>query len=1232
MLPVPTFVIISMPHPLGGVPDIFAMGQGCTIEDVLLEAAHRAELPVSRFADAVVIIGDVKIEKAAWASTRPFPGQQVLIKLVPEAPAIPLIAAIAAYAAPVALSLSGWAAVAVSTAITLAGSLISMALSPAPKQSRGFTDRKEAAVQSIQGIANQARPYGTIPRIFGRIVNYYPPLATNYYTEISSGNHQYMRVVFCLGYGPLQISNMKIGNTPLDNFEGVTYQVRQGYPNDPGITLFPGQVREQTLNIELRQANGSAQRRSEVDTDEMSFDVVFPDGLQRIGAQNAKFNLEVEFEVKVRAVGASAWSAATLSSDGKNLTLSGAGRFTIRGNTKVTLRRTVRIELPARGTYDMQIRRITTDDQSTAEGKNQTVTVERSYWMALRSHRNDHPVNASGLAFVALRIRASDQLNGVIDQFNCTVEALVPVWNGTSWTTTATRSPAWAFTEVLRGEANARPVADSRIDLDQMLVFQQFCTDEGITFDGVLEERNDVDTVLRDIAGTAYASFSQSRGPFSVVIDNERPVAHQHWTVRNSKDVEVNRVYARRPHAIKVRYPSERAQRQWAEVYVYADGYDASNATLFESLELPYTSTARQAIRRGRHAMAAAELRPRLISFSADAEFIVSTPGDRNVLFNDVLLAGVGSARVRSLATSGLNTTGVVLDAPLPMESGQSYVLTFRLGATGENLQVPVVTVAGERATFTFQTPVVTTDGPAVGDLASLGEGLDVIVHSIEPTEELRATMTFVDYAPAIFRSKSGNWPDFDPGMTLPPVVNRGIPAQPGITSIASDETVLVRASDGTLTSRIVIGFTVAVNDYGVRAEEVQARYRPADTDQDFEWMPAVSSNAGSISIAPVDDGMTYEVELRSRFAGVPSEWTVLEHTVVGKTTPPPDVERMYRRGNALIWPYPDPPIDHAGFLVRANYGTSQDWGTARALHQGVITASEFDISLFDGVQTFLVKAVDTSGIEAAAAASVTINLGDVAVSNVILTQSEAPSFTGTITGGTVSGGVLEADVVASPAFWGANDAPFWGADSDPFWRDSEYSELTYIATWTPTSDQLDDGILKLSLDITGDYTVDYRIATSPAFWGADSDPFWGADADPFWAEDEVGEFTPWPGALGPFDTTANTYEIRVTVRGGAVQGVITTMDLMCDVPDIVEDFEDFVTAVTTGTRLTLTKTYRAIKTVQITRQDDGGTATRVDYFDKQSNPGPNGGPLIKGLDAAAAVVASTSSIQVKGY
>lgn len=1241
MLPVPTFAILARSHPLRPDLDAFFMGVGCTVEDAIIEAAHRRRMPLELMGHTVVVIGDRVIAKADWSSTRPHAGDQVTMRAVPDGPfaaLIPVILSAAATAGATALSLGATATFALTVGTALIGSAIMMAITPTPRQSSSFGGRSDevSPLRSLQGVRNEARPYQPIPRIFGRVLGYTPPRGTEYYTELSRGtSDQFLRVVFVIGEGPLKLSALKVGDTPLANFEDVTVRIREGYSTDPDLTLFPAQVREQSLNIELKQVNGYSQRRSEFNTDEMSVDVVFPNGLQLITGRGRKYQLQVQFHLQYKAASSSVWLDADISDDRVSVIKDGGGYFTIRTNSKQAVRRTIRIEVPERGQYDLRIKRVTQDDQSDNEGEDQTVTTEQAFWTAFRSYRNDPPFNAENLATVELRIRATDQLNGVIDQFNCTAQAVLPVWNGSTWTEQETRSPAWAFAEVLRGRSNARPVADSRIDLDALLAWDASAAALGLTFDGALIDSGvSVWERLTDIAATANAAPIMPNGIYSVVVDEAKPTVVQHFTARNMTDVRGEKSLVSRPHAVRIRWPDENARGQWSERIIYRTGYDATTASRFEVLDLPYTTSARIAVLRARRLLWQAQLRPEVYTGTVDWEHLVCTPGDRVRVAHPTMLWAVGSARVRSLATSGSNTTGVVLDAPLPMDGAESYTMYFRL-ADGTDATIAVNTVAGEQTSFTFTTPVATATGPQVGDLATLGEPVDLLVRSIEPQDNYAATVTFIDYAPAIFDADGGAIDAWDPQITLPPVVNRATPSPPAIESVDSGEGVLVRASDGTFTSRIVVSFTVDQLATGVAAELVQARYRETGSVEDWQWVTVGNPTGGVVSLAPVEDEATYTIELRSVSpVGGTSEWVRIDHTVVGKTSRPPDVERFYRVGNALTWPYDNPPVDLAGFRLRANYGTSQDWGTSRALHAGFVAGPPFDISALHGTQTILIRAFDTSGNASATAASVTIDLGDLPVANVLNTYSEAPGFSGVITGGTVSGGQLEADLLSSPLFWRDDEALFWPtADSDPFWPSSVYDELTYIADWTPQTDELDDGILMVDAVITGDYTLDYRISTSPAFWGSDGDPFWGADDDLFWPAETVGSWTPWPGKLGPFDTTADTYQVRATVLGGPVQGVIEEMDLVLDVPDVVEEFEDFVSAATTGTRLTLTKAFRAIKTIQITRQDDGvSTAVRVEYADKQANPGANGGPLIKGRDASAAVVEATSDIRVTGY
>lgn len=1240
MLPVPTFSVLAQPHPLRPERDAFFMGLGCTVEDAICEAAYRRNVPLELMAHTVVVIGDRVVAKEAWSSTRPNAGEQVTMRAVPDGPLaalIPVILSAAATTAATAAALSATTITLIGLGATLVGMAIQMAITPTPRQSSSFGGRADevSPLRSLQGTRNDARPYQPVPRIFGRVVSYTPPRGTEFYTELSRGSSdQFLRVVFVIGEGPLSISGLKIGDTPLANFEDVTVRIREGYDTDADLTLYPAQVREQSLNIELKQANGYSQRRSEVSTDEMSFDIVFPNGLQLITGRGRKYQLQVQFHVQYKAASSSVWLNATISNDRAAVINDGAGYFTVRTNSKQAVRRTIRIEVPERGQYDLRVKRVTQDDQSDNEGEDQTVTTEQAFWTAFRSYRNDPPFNASNLATVELRIRATDQLNGVIDQFNCTAQAVLPVWNGSAWVEQETRSPAWAFAEVLRGRSNARPVADSRIDLDALMAWADSADALGLTFDGALIDSGvSVWERLTDIAATANAVPAMPNGIYTVVVDEAKPTVVQHFTSRNLTDVRGEKSLVARPHALRVRWPDEQARGQWSERIIYRQGYNATTATRFEVLDLPYTTNARAAVMRARRLLWQAELRPEIYHGTADWEHLVCTPGDRVKVAHPTMLWAVGSARVHALATSGSNTAGVTLDAPLTMDGAESYTLYCRL-ADGTDATIAVDTVAGDQTELTFTTPVATSSGPQVGDLVTLGEPVDLIVRSIEPGENLSASISFLDYAPEIFDADAGAIDEWDPQITLPPVQNRATPSPPAVESIDSGEGVLVRASDGTFTSRIVVAFTVDQTATGVAAEIVQARFRESGSVEDWQWTSAGNPTGGVVSLAPVEDAATYAIELRSVSAvGATSEWVRIDHTVVGKSSLPPDVERFYRSGDALVWPYPNPPVDLAGFLLRANYGTSQDWGAARALHQGVVTAPPFDISALHGTQTILIKAVDTSGNVSTTAASVTIDLGDLPVENVIDTQSEAPGFTGPITGGTVSGGVLEADLLSSPLFWRADNALFWPTDdSDDFWPSNVYDELTYIASWTPASDQLDDGILLIEADITGDYSLDYRISTSPTFWGSDPSTFWGADHDLFWPESTIGSWVPWPGRLGPFDTTADTYQVRTTVLGGPLQGVITELDLICDVPDIVERFDDIAIAATTGTRLTLTKTYRAIDNIVITRQDDGGTGVRAEWVDKQANPGAAGGPLIKVRNSAGTVVDGVVDVVIKGH
>lgn len=1225
--------VIACPHPLRTAHQVLHLEDGATIEDLVVAAAEATGHSLRHYSRAGVALADRLVPKSQWKHTRPKPGAHVVVKVTAGDP-ISLTIAAAGWAASswaATLSLTALQVALVQAGIGLATALLTQMFAPAPKQ-RSFARDSEQAVArfSIQGTRNEARPYGTPLKHYGRRVNVYPLLAALPYTEIFHDDNQYLRMLFDFGYGPLQIDDLKIGETPIAQYPGISYEVRQGYDSDPPLTLFPGQVREEALSIELKYTSGFSIRTTEPGTDEVTLDINFPSGLQRITGRFIKFGIEVQFEVQYRQTGTSTWLPAPLYSNHFGVYHIGPGRFKVAANSKSAVRRSVRFMTPARGQYDVQIRRLTVDDQAVNTGENQSSTTEQSFWAAIRSFRNDPPVTTTGFALGALRAQATDSLNGTIEQLNATVTSILPVWTGAAWVEQATRNPAWCFADVLRGSANKRPVPDSRIDLVALKAWADWCDLQGFTFDGALDRPTSVFEALQEIAATACASPAVVDGKYTVVVDNARDTVVQHFTARNLRNFSITQQTPPALHAIKVVYYPESTQHQAAEIMVYYTGYDESNATLFETLELPWTTSAAAAWKRGRRALFAGILRNAVYEAEADIEHILCNRGDLVRVTHPVPMWGLGTARVKSLVTSGSDTTGVVVDAPLTMAAG-SYVIRVRQ-ASGTAVYA-LTTDAGAQTTLEFATPVATASGPAVGDLVQFGENgsesVELLVRSIEPGTDMTARLSFVDYAPAIQTSDSGTIPVSDPQISIPPAENRARPPTPFVVSIDSDEDVLIRASDGTLISRILLALQVDQLSATTPAELIQTRYRPALTVQDWTHLPAFPAPAGSVSVMPVDDGATYEIEYRSvAQAGGTSEWIRITHQVVGKTTPPPALERLYRVGNTLVGPYPNPPRDLAGFLFRAHYGTDQTWSTARPLHPGV-AGFPFDISTLTGTQTILAKPVDTSGIEALEARSVTLGLGDLPLENAIETQAEGPDWTGTLTGGSDTGTAIEAALLSSPPAYDDLDGAAFLPLDDPAFPGSVYSEMQYIASYTPDADYLGDGKLYLDIDVTGPYSVDYRISTSTPAFDPGSDPAFDTPlSDPAYGTPIVTAWAPWPGVLGPFETAAETYEIRVTTREGTVQGVVDQFDLITDLPDIFESFEDLeITDAGAGLRLPITLTWRRIKFIPMTRQDDGGDAVDLVIIDKD----PDLGPLIKAIDASGAFTTALFDVNEMG-
>ncbi len=828
---------------------------------------------------------------------------------------------------------------------------------------------------------------------------------------------------------------------------------------------------------------------------------------------------------------------------------------------------------------------------------------------------------------------------GAIDDASIAVIELTNVEaspGGGSFETQTTRNPAWAALEVLRGPLNGRPWPDTKIDLDQWLLFAQR-NDEVLKgretrffFDANVDFTTTAFQLINDILNSARAGFTIIDGKASVVWDAPSGVITQAFSPKNSWGFKASRTYPRLPDALRVRFINEDANYQEDEIPVFDDGFTAANAVRYEVLELWGIVRETQAWREGRYRIAEGRLRPEIIEFECDIENLVSYRGDRIQLQHDVMLWALASGFIKSFTVDGPGDTDTItLDEGVIMEAGKSYGISIRRAATTIFSTHPIVLQIGEFTVLTLVTPIPSASAPVVGDFVMFGEVgsefVEMKIKAVIPSADFSARFFCVDPADAIHTSDTGTIPDFDPRITVPPVPGVIGPDKPVVLAVTSDETVLIPITGGGLQPQILV--TLRAPEDSQTLFIGQAKYRPTGTNQAYTKF-TFDVNATEVFFSPVFEGLAYDLQLRyvSEF-GTTSEWTViLNHTVVGKSTLPPDVPSALIDGNQLItWTYPNQPLDFKGFQVRVQQGINSTWSTALPAHAGFLTVSQFDGgALPSGQITVLIKGVDVAFNESANASILLLNLGEPVVANIVEQfDFKAAGFPGTITGGSVVGGNLEADSIST--YWSGVDAtPFWTADNTTLvWADIVYGQMIYVATWSPPA----SGQLTLNLTIIAvSSSIEFRTTSAGvAFWsGISSTLFWsGTDADLFWTPPPP--FQLWPGSI---QVTNQPYNFRVTTGVGLIQGMITAFTAVVDVPDVLEFLEDFVVSSSGTTRLTLVKTFQKIVFVGFDIQDDGNNARSIQVVDKDVILGP----LVKAFDKDDVLVNALVDFSVQGY
>lgn len=656
-------------------------------------------------------------------------------------------------------------------AVSMVGGLVINALIKPPSLSTSGSGMNPGANYMVTGQSNEGRPYGTVPRIYGR-VKYYPLMAANP-SITTTGTKSKFSVLYDFGYGNVDIdlNNIKIGETSSTTYTKTeNFQLHQN-TKTPQLKYVTARYGFENLTINtLKEVN--YQFTTKPQSIGAQLNIYFPQGLYHF---NKKSNQVVEHEILVncwwRPIGTTEWKRL-VAKDYQGASLSNNGTFSVRIKSSSAIPITVLANFDFEGvpgTYEIRFIRYTT-----------IATVANYYdvtqLVLLESRIAGNVLNLTRPhTMLEMLVQANNKLNGVVQNLSTYATSILrTTTNGTTFIEIPTRNPAWICVDIMTGVSTPNPLPDTMIDWPSWIYFAGKCdelvtrTINGVsitkpryTADFVVDYTTTVQELLLSVLSACRASLKiTNQGKYGVMLDEEKSIPRQLITPANSWGFSGTRTFSDIPHALRVSYidgdaiaGSGRADWQKNEIIVYNNGYSESNATLFEEIGTFGITNYSSAWSYGRYMLAQGIHRSEIFTVTMDVENLVCSRGDLVLVAHDVPEIGGVPCRIKAITSNQIQVTELLSVAPT------GYSIRLVNGTVRTGLVVQMI----DEDTFI----VDNTTGMNVDDLIVLGITNRIttpyIVSAVQPDKDLTATLSMYRYVQEIYNVDNLPIPPWNP-------------------------------------------------------------------------------------------------------------------------------------------------------------------------------------------------------------------------------------------------------------------------------------------------------------------------------------------------------------------------------------------------------------------------------------------------------------------------------------
>lgn len=416
-------------------------------------------------------------------------------------------------------------------------------------------------------------------------------------------------------------------------------------------------------------------------------------------------------------------------------------------------------------------------------------------WNTLSSFADDSAYSRPNKVLVALRIKATNQLNGGVPDINWRQRRTIGyVWNPETqaYEQVDLRNPVWAAYDILhhcRKLFNVNTQTEEyHVDgcpkerftqyWDQWQAAADYADEDVKNADGSTEPRFRFDayydTSLRryeaanKALAVAHATLVRHGLQLGVVVDKPG-VIHQVFGEGRTLISSVKGEFSAtedRAHSLQVTYNDTQNDFKNTEFFIRSDAYASAEANGQDNtaqLSLFGVSSRTQAYREAVYALATNERQLQTIQFSADVNAFVCEYGDLIGVNSQVPRIGVASGRIVSV--SG---TTVKLDKTVTFTKGEAYTVMFQLSTNDALISREVTAFTADTTTDTI-TVTAAFDGdavPAALDNYVLGlkdkAAKPFRITKIERDGDQKVSITAVEYDDAVFELDYSKYPKID--------------------------------------------------------------------------------------------------------------------------------------------------------------------------------------------------------------------------------------------------------------------------------------------------------------------------------------------------------------------------------------------------------------------------------------------------------------------------------------